>query len=73
MYKKRLDQKGKVNFKICDVTAWLTNNCNTHNTNISRSKGNKTMKFGKLIECSMRNNFLEIEKLIPSPFLKNQN
>ena len=27
--------------------------------NISRSKGNKTMKFGQLIECSMRNIFLE--------------
>ena len=26
---KRLDEKDKVNFKICDVTAWLTNNCNT--------------------------------------------
>ena len=27
--------------------------------NISRSKGNQTMKFGQLIECSMRNIFLE--------------
>ena len=27
---KRLDQKGKVNFKIYDVTVWLSNNCNTH-------------------------------------------
>ena len=27
---KRLDQKDKVNFKIYDVTTWLTNNCNTH-------------------------------------------
>ena len=27
--------------------------------NILRSKGNKTMKFGQLIECSMRNIFLE--------------
>ena len=30
MLKKRIDQKDKVNFKIHDVTAWLTNNCNTH-------------------------------------------
>ena len=30
MQKKRLDYKDKVNFKIYDVTAWLTNNCNTH-------------------------------------------
>ena len=27
--------------------------------NISRSKDNKTMKFGQLIECNMRNIFLE--------------
>ena len=27
--------------------------------NISRRKGNKTMKFGQLIECHMRNIFLE--------------
>ena len=27
---KRLDYKGKVDFKIYDVTTWLTSNCNTH-------------------------------------------
>ena len=27
MYPKRLD---KINFKFYDLTAWLTNNCNTH-------------------------------------------
>ena len=27
--------------------------------NISRSKGNQTMKFDQLMECNMRNNFLE--------------
>ena len=27
---KQLDQKDKVNLKFCDVTTWLTNNCNTH-------------------------------------------
>ena len=26
--------------------------------NISKSKDNQTMKFGKLIECNMRNSFL---------------
>ena len=26
---KRLDKEAKVNFKIYDVTAWTTNNCNT--------------------------------------------
>ena len=27
--------------------------------NISRNKGNQTMEFGQLIECNMRNVFLE--------------
>ena len=27
---KWLDQNDKVNFKIYDVTPWLTNNCNTY-------------------------------------------
>ena len=27
---KRLDQKAKVNFKICDVTYWTANSFNTH-------------------------------------------
>ena len=45
--------------------------------NISRSKGNQTMKFGQLTECNMRNVFLEnrtqnvVDKLVPDPFLKN--
>ena len=34
-------------------------NCNTHLPNISRSKGNKTMKFGYLIEYNKTNIFLE--------------
>ena len=37
-------------FEIYDITAWLTNNCNTHMINISWIKGNQTMKFGQLIE-----------------------
>ena len=32
--------------------------------NISRSKGSKTIKFGQLIECKMRNIFLQ------KPFVK---
>ena len=27
---KRRDKKDQVNFKFYDVTAWLTNGCNTH-------------------------------------------
>ena len=44
--------------------------------NISRSKGNQTMKFGQLIEYSMRNIFLEKSYIkyggetIPRPFSK---
>ena len=47
--------------------------------NISRSKGNQTMKFGQLKECNMRNIFLEKSytkyggETSPRPFLKNQN
>ena len=48
-------------------------------TNISRSRGNQTMKFGQLIADNMRNIFLEnharkvVNKLFPDPFLKYQN
>ena len=47
--------------------------------NISRSKGNQTMKCGQLIEYNMRNIFLEKSyakfggKNFPDPFLKSQN
>ena len=52
---KKLDWKEKVNFKIYDVTTWLTNIL----LNISRSKSNNhAIKFGQLIECSKRNVFL---------------
>ena len=44
--------------------------------NTSRSKGNQTMKFGQLIECNIRNIFLEKSypksggETIPRPFSK---
>ena len=47
--------------------------------NISRSKGNHSMKFGQLIEYNTSHIFLKnhpqivVEKLCPEPFLKNQN
>ena len=56
---KRLDKKDKVNFKLYDVTAWLTKIVIEILPRTSRSKGNQTMKFGELIECNMRNIFLE--------------
>ena len=48
-------------------------------SNISRSKGNQTMIFGQLIEYNIRTFWLKnhaqnvVEKLLPDPFLKNQN
>ena len=47
--------------------------------NISRSKGNQTIKFSELIKCNMRNNFQKKlcqkcwEKLVPDSFIKNRN
>ena len=46
---------------------------------ISRNKGNRTIKFGELIEYNNRNIFLEnhtqdmAEKLVPDLCMKNQN
>ena len=48
-------------------------------SNISRGKGNQTIKFGQLIEYNMKNIFLEKSytkfggELVPGPFIKNQN
>ena len=48
-------------------------------TNISRSKGNQAIKFGRLLEYSIWNNFLVklytkcAGKTIPRPLSKNQN
>ena len=45
--------------------------------NISRSKGNQTMKLGQLTDYNMRNNLNHtqhvVEKLFQNPSLKNQN
>ena len=44
--------------------------------NISRGIGNQTMNFNQLIERNMRNVFLTqnvLQKLVPDPFIKNQN
>ena len=44
-----------------------------------RSKGNRTEKFGQIIEYNMKTFFLKhytqnvVEKLVLDPFLKNQN
>ena len=56
---KRLDKKDKINFKFYDTTAWLKNCRDKHIAQYFEKKDNQTIKFGQLIECSMRNIFLE--------------
>ena len=55
---KRLDKKGKVNFKIYDVTT-TQQIIKVHLfPNISRTKDSQAMKFGQLIEYKVNNIFL---------------
>ena len=67
---KRLDLKDKVIFKLHDSTTWETNNCNIHIAQYIK----KQMQLGQLIECNMRNIFLEKSytkcgwETIPRPF-----
>ena len=56
---KWLDQKDKFNFKFYDVTARLTNNCNIHIAQCLKSEDNQATKFDQLIECNMRNIFIQ--------------
>ena len=53
---KRRDQKDEVNFKFFDLTTWLTITIHIL-PNISRSKGNQTLKFGQVIEYITREIF----------------
>ena len=58
------DIKDEVNFKMYDVTTWLTvihiQIIVIHILiNISRSKGNKTMQFDQLIDYNMKIIFLK--------------
>ena len=59
LQEKRLNQKDKVNFKIRDITTWLTKVAIHIFPNISRSKCNQTLKLGQLIEYNKRNIFLK--------------
>ena len=49
------------NFKIYDVAAWLTDNGNTYIAQYFEKwrQSNQAVNFGQLIECNMRNIFLE--------------
>ena len=48
-------------FKICGVTNWITSNYNAHIVilHMSRSKRNQAIKFGQLIEYSIKIIFLK--------------
>ena len=59
MYKKRLDLKYQLNFKLYNVLTWLTKITVHILPNILQSKGNQTMKFGQLIEYNKKNIFLQ--------------
>ena len=48
---KHLNKKAMVNFRIYDITDWVTL------LNISKSKGNQAMKLGQLIKYSVNNFF----------------
>ena len=71
---KRLDWKDKVNFKIDEIVAWLTNNYNAHIAQYFK-KRNQTIAFGQLIKYN-RNIFLVKSytqcgrETIPRPFSK---
>ena len=73
---KRLDKRAKTNFKTCDVTDWETNNYNADIVQYLKSKSNKTIEFGQLIEYNTRNISLEksykkfYREASPRPFFK---
>ena len=54
-----LDKKAKVKIKIYDVTKRQKIITIYMLPNISRSKGNQTIKFGQIIEYNMKNIFFE--------------
>ena len=54
--KKQLDQKGKINFKIYDITTIALHVL----PNISQSKDNQTMKSGQVIDITREIFFFKI-------------
>ena len=78
---KRLVKKAKVNFQNLWQDSLKSKHSNTILPNISRSKSNQTIKFGQLLEDTMRNDFLEESYtksdgetgVVPDRFLNNQN
>ena len=57
---KRFSNKAMVNFKIYDITNWTTNGYNKHIYPISQQvKVIKHINFDQLIECCVKNIFLQ--------------
>ena len=68
-----IGKKGKVNFKIYDVTSSLINYCNTHIEQYFekyRQSGNENAWQTFFLEIYTQN---VVEKLFPDPFPKTQN
>ena len=61
----------KVDFKFMTLQTWKQTITIHILPNMSRSKGNETMKFGQLIDYNHTQKV--VEKLVPDLFLKNQN
>ena len=57
--KNGLIRKDQINFKIYDVTTWLTNNYNIFIAQYL-TKQRHQLEFGHLVECNKRNIFLQI-------------
>ena len=74
---QRFGKKARIDFKVYDVTYWKLIIRIHILLNISKSKGNKTMKFVQLIGYNMSNNFLEKSytkccgETSPRPFCEN--
>ena len=86
LYFSVMKKNGLINFKTTSLISKIVASQPGKQTiaiqisfNISRSKGNQTMKFDQLIEYNMSNIFVEklcknmVEKLFPDPFLQNNN
>ena len=75
---KRLNEKGMVSFKAYDVTDWTANSCNTHIAQYlkkERQPWNLVSHKNITLEIFFLKNRIEgvVQKLVPGPFIKNQN
>ena len=72
---KQLDKKAKINFKMSDVTNWITNITIHILSDFSKSNGNQIIRFGQLMEYNVSNVFFknhaenEARRLVSDLFL----